>query len=77
MGYQNSFQNYKRSLKKLKDKINEKKKELENIRNEMVMGSFVRSCFNEGDKPTNYFLNLENHHYTSKSIPKIILSEIK
>ena len=43
--------------------INEKKKELENIRNHRLIGSIVRSRANwteEGEKPTNYFLNLEN-----------------
>lgn len=53
-----------KEFEKHKDKINEKKKELENIRNDMpmVMGSLVRSCFkwiNDGEKPTNYFLNLK------------------
>lgn len=52
--------------------------ELENIRHYKVIGSLVRSrskWINEGKNPTNYFLNLENHHYTSKIIPKILLSE--
>ena len=26
----------------------------------------------EGENPTNYFLNFENRHYTNKTIPKII-----
>lgn len=60
------------------DKINEKKKELENIRNYKVMGSLVCLCFkwiNEGEKLINYFLNLENCYYISKIILKIILIE--
>lgn len=51
-----------KEFEKHKDKINEKKKELENIRNDMVMGSLVLSCFkwiNDGEKPTDYFLNLK------------------
>lgn len=51
-----------KEFEKHKDKINEMKKELENIRNDMVMGSLVRSCFkwiNDGEKPTDYFLNLK------------------
>ena len=58
--------------------INEKKKELENIRNHRLIGSIVRSrakWTEEGEKPTNYFLNLENRHYTNKIIPKLIKEE--
>lgn len=29
----------------------------------------------EEEKPTNYFLNLENRHYTNKIIPKLIKEE--
>lgn len=29
----------------------------------------------EGEKPTNYFLNLDNRHYTNKIIPKLIIEE--
>ena len=58
--------------------VNEKKKELENIRNHRLIGSIVRSrakWTEEGEKPTNYFLNLENRHYTNKIIPKLIKEE--
>ena len=58
--------------------INEKKKELENIRNHRLIGSIVRSrakWTEEEEKPTNYFLNLENRHYTNKIIPKLIKEE--
>lgn len=55
-----------------------KKKELENLRNHRLIGSMVRSrakWADEGEKPTNYFLNLENRHYTNKIIPKLIIEE--
>ena len=59
--------------------INEKKKELENIRNHRLIGSIVRSTAEwteEGEKPTNYFSNLENRHLiTNKIIPKLIKKE--
>ena len=43
-----------------------------------MIGSIVRSrakWTEEGEKPTNYFLNLENRHYTNKIIPKLIKEE--
>ena len=43
-----------------------------------MIGSIVRSrakWTEEGEKPTNYFLNLENRHYTNKIIPKLIKDE--
>lgn len=55
--------------------INLKKKELENIRNHKLMGNIVRSkakWISEGEKPTNYFLNLENRHFTNKIVPKLL-----
>lgn len=55
--------------------IQNKKKELENIRNHKLMGNTIRSrakWLDEGEKPTNYLLNLENRHYTNKIIPKLI-----
>lgn len=58
--------------------INEKKKELEHLRNHRLIGSMVRSrakWVDEEEKPTNYFLNLENRHYTNKIIPKLIKEE--
>ena len=43
-----------------------------------MIGSIVRSrakWTEEGEKPTNYFLNLENRHYTNKIILKLIKDE--
>ena len=43
-----------------------------------MSGSIVRSrakWTEEEEKPTNYFLNLENRHYTNKIIPKLIKDE--
>ena len=39
------------------------------------MGNMIRAnakWVEEGEKPTNYFLNLENRHFTNKIIPKLI-----
>lgn len=63
--------NYEQNLQSIQNK----KKELENIRNHKLMGNIIRSrakWLDEGEKPTNYFLNLENRHYTNKIIPKLI-----
>ena len=58
--------------------ITDKKKELEKIRDHKLMGNIIRSrakWMDEGEKPTKYFLNLENRHYTNKTIPKLIKEE--
>lgn len=52
-----------------------KAEELENLRNNKLKGALVRSrgkWIEEGEKPTRYFLNLENRHYVSKKITKLI-----
>lgn len=39
------------------------------------MGNLIRSrakWLSEGEKPTSYFLNLENRNYVNKTIPKLI-----
>lgn len=54
--------------------IYEKKQELETIRKHKQMGNLVRSrakWLSEGEKPTSYFLNLENRHYVNKTISKL------
>jgi hypothetical protein len=51
------------------------KDELEACRSEKLKGNILRAKVNwldSGEKPSNYFLNLENQNYTSKLIPKII-----
>ena len=52
-----------------------KKQELENLRQKKLKGSIIRSKAKwilEGEKPTKYFLNLENRNFTTKIIPKIV-----
>ena len=54
------------------------KKELEKIRDHKLMGNILGSrakWLDEGEKSTKYFLNLENRHYTNKTIPKMIKEE--
>ena len=56
------------------DVLEQKKRELENIRQKRLKGSIIRSrarWVEEGEKPTRYFLNLENRNYVSKIIPKL------
>ena len=57
------------------DELNTKKQELESIRISKLNGSIVRSKAKwilEGEKPSKYFLNLENRNFTNKIIPKIV-----
>ena len=54
--------------------LEQKKKELEDIRIKRIKGCIIRSkarWLEEGEKPTRYFFNLENRNYTSKIIPKL------
>ena len=60
--------------------ITQKKIELEEIRKHKLNGSLIvirsrAKWITEGEKPTNYFFNLENRHYSSKIIPKIITED--
>ena len=60
------------------DKINNKKQILETIRKDYIEGSIVRSriqWLNESEKPTKYFLSLENRNYIDKTIRKIIIND--
>ena len=57
-----------------KEKIEHIKNELHIIRTEKLKGNIIRSrahYIDQGEKPTNYFCNLEKYHNTSKSIPFI------
>lgn len=75
---QDQLEELERDFERNIETINEKKKDLENIRNHKVNGCMVRSrakWINEGEKPSNYFLNLENRHFTNKIIPKVIIVE--
>ena len=73
-------------------KLNEKKNELEEIRQYKLQGALVRSRWqnnNLGEKPSKFFLNLENKNFISKHIrelkdgntsinnPKKILEEMR
>ena len=58
------------------DKIESKKHELLEMRNEKLKGHYIRSrskWIQEGEKPTKYFCNLEYLNYSSKLITKIQL----
>lgn len=54
--------------------VDELKKELEKIRIEKLKGSMIRSkakWIDEGEKPTEYFCNLEKRNYTNKTIQRV------
>ena len=54
--------------------LEQKKRELETIRHKKLKGCIIRSkarWVEEGEKPTKYFFNLENRHFTTKIIPKL------
>ena len=49
-------------------------KELQDLRNDILRGKLIRSrakWIQEGEKPTNYFCNLENRNYVSKLMIKL------
>lgn len=55
--------------------LEEKEKELQEHRKHVLDGKFIRSKAKwifEGEKPTNYYCNLENRNYTSKNMSKLI-----
>lgn len=56
------------------DILEDKKNELLNLRKEKLKGHFIRAkakWIEEGEKPTNYFCNMESRNYYSKLIAKI------
>lgn len=58
------------------DTLSSYKKELEVLREAKAKGSLIRAkvrWLDAGEKPSKYFLNLENRNYISKLIPKITL----
>ena len=57
------------------NEIDIKKSELKILRQNKVRGECIRSrsqWIEEGEKPTNFFCNLENRNYVNKTIPKLI-----
>ena len=62
----------------LEKNLNEKKRELETLRDIKLKGSFVRSRvkdYNLGEKPNKHFLNLENYNFVSKNIKELLLDD--
>ena len=58
--------------------IDDKKQELENLREHKMKGHFIRSrlkWLNEGEKPTKFFCSLEKRNYTEKTIRKLEISD--
>lgn len=55
--------------------IDLKNLELEILRKEKIKGNMIRSrvqFIEEGEKPSNYFCNLENHNFVNKTITKLV-----
>ena len=60
------------------EQLEQLKDELINLRKYKMQGHFIRSRANiieHDEKPSKYFCNLENYHYTSKIIPKIEMND--
>ena len=60
--------------------LQDKKAELENLRNIRIKGNLVRSriqWLHEGEKPSKYFSNLENKHFIEKTINNYNLVMVK
>jgi len=56
------------------DLIEEKSEELKELRKKYLEGKLIRSrakWINERDKPSNYFCNLENRNFVSKTMNKL------
>ena len=54
--------------------LESKKHELIQLREQNMKGHYVRSCvqwLHEGQRPTQYFCSLEQHHYLNKTIKKV------
>ena len=62
----------------IENEIKEKNRELEELRDIKLKGSFVRSrsqMFVQDEKPNKIFLNLENNNFISKNIKELIISD--
>ena len=58
----------------LMEMLDEYKKELENLRNELMKGILIRSkarWIEHGEKPTRYFCGLEKRNYVNKTVSKV------
>ncbi len=64
----------------LSEKIEEQKEKLREIREQNLEGTLVRAkarWIEEGEKPTKYFCNMENRHYTSKFMKSLTTKDNK
>ena len=62
------------------NQLEEKQKELEEIRLPKVKGTMLRAksrYYEEGEKPTKYFCNLERRNYISKAINRLIVDDVE
>lgn len=64
------------NLLQLSDLLEDKKFQLEELRNDNLKGQMIRSrvqWLDEGERPTKYFCSLENKNFTTKTIKKLKL----
>ena len=64
----------------VREQLERKQKELEDIRLPKVKGTMLRAksrYYEEGEKPTKYFCNLERRNYISKAINRLIVNDIE
>ena len=57
------------------DALAEQQRKLEDHRELLMRGNIIRSrvkCYEEGERSTNYFLNLEKRYYVDKLIPCLL-----
>ena len=66
--------NYLEAHSRYNDQVlNDKKQEIQNIREQKLKGEFVKSrlkWISEGEKPSKYFWSLEKRNYTEKKLFK-------
>ena len=65
------------SLSQLTDLIQDKKQQLNEIRDTRLKGNFIRSrvqYLKDGEKPTKFFCALENINYVNKTIKKLSIN---
>lgn len=69
------IQELEKNKKENEEYITAKVERLETLRKKKLSGSLIRARSNwieNGEKPTKYFCNLENRHFTNKHITKLI-----
>ena len=75
---ENEIDQLEKDLPYMTDLIQDKKTELQELRNIKLKGQMIRSrvqWIDEGEKPTKFFCSLENNNYTNKTIKQLLKSD--